>query len=308
MAASAEGRAKDRHNYEMALDRLRKQFVFVTLTTPNVPAAGLPAEIDRFNLAFKKLTKRKEILALSEGYVRKLELTYNAERNDYNPHFHVIFAVNKSYFTSRAYLKQARWLEIWREVTGDDSITQVHVQKLKDADGKGAAEMAAYAAKDAEYLQNDNVFKVFYTALKGRQVLTYNGLFADGNKLFKSTSWTDSAKRIRPSTYTAFCTAGAGRIRRSRAQRTDRGRKAGAQQAADRGRGGGRMNRAEAVRHAIHEMELAGLEFTADELAMWDKIASGELPLEYAREEADRQLAEMRKRFPEKFDDYEPGK
>ena len=177
-----------------------KQFVFVTLTTPNVPAAGLPAEIDRFNLAFKKLTKRKEILALSEGYVRKLELTYNAERNDYNPHFHVIFAVNKSYFTSRAYLKQARWLEIWREVTGDDSITQVHVQKLKDADGKGAAEMAAYAAKDAEYLQNDNVFKVFYTALKGRQVLTYNGLFADGNKLFK-THKLDGFRETDPTEY-----------------------------------------------------------------------------------------------------------
>ena len=68
------------------------------------------------------------------------------------------------------------------------------------------------------------------------------------------------------------------------------------------------MNRVAAVRHAIHEMELAGLEFTAEELKMWDKIASGELPLEYAREEAERQLAEMRKRFPEKFADYEPGK
>ena len=163
-----------------------KQFVFVTLTTPNVPAAQLSAEIDRFNKAFKKFVARKEIVALSEGYIRKLELTYNAERNDYNPHFHVIFAVNKSYFTSRNYLKQARWLEIWREVTGDETITQVHVQKLKDADGKGAAEMAAYAAKDSEYLQNDNVFKVFYTALKGRQVLTYNGLFTTGNKLFKA--------------------------------------------------------------------------------------------------------------------------
>ena len=40
-------------------------------------------------------------------------------------------------------------MDIWREVTGDDSITQVHVEKLKDADGKGAAEMAAYAAKDS---------------------------------------------------------------------------------------------------------------------------------------------------------------
>ena len=68
------------------------------------------------------------------------------------------------------------------------------------------------------------------------------------------------------------------------------------------------MSREKAVRHAIHEMELAGFEFTADEMAMWDKIASGELPIEYAREEAARHLAEMRKRFPEKFDDYKPGK
>lgn len=68
------------------------------------------------------------------------------------------------------------------------------------------------------------------------------------------------------------------------------------------------MNRAAAVRHAIHEMDLEGFEFTASELEMWEKIARGELPLEYAREEAARFHEEMRKRFPEKFDDYEPGK
>ena len=67
------------------------------------------------------------------------------------------------------------------------------------------------------------------------------------------------------------------------------------------------MNRAATVRHAIHEMELSGFVFTPAELETWEKIARGELPLEYVREEAARHLAEMRKRFPEKFDDYEPG-
>ena len=59
------------------------------------------------------------------------------------------------------------------------------------------------------------------------------------------------------------------------------------------------MSRAAAVRHAIHEMELSGFVFTPAELETWDKIARGELPFEYVREEAAQHLAEMRKRFPE---------
>lgn len=67
------------------------------------------------------------------------------------------------------------------------------------------------------------------------------------------------------------------------------------------------MSRAESVAHALHEMELEGFTFTPSELEMWDKIARGELPIEYVREEAARYLAELRRCFPEKFDDYEPG-
>ena len=110
-----------------------KAFIFVTLTAPNVKAEELPAEIDKYNLAFKKLTKRKEIAPIFDGYIRKLEVTYNADQQTYHPHFHVLFVVNKSYFTSRYYVKQAKWLELWREVTGDERITQVDVRRLKTA-------------------------------------------------------------------------------------------------------------------------------------------------------------------------------
>ena len=34
---------------------------------------------------------------------RKLEITYNKERDDYHPHFHVLITVNKSYFTDKDY-------------------------------------------------------------------------------------------------------------------------------------------------------------------------------------------------------------
>lgn len=61
------------------------------------------------------------------------------------------------------------------------------------------------------------------------------------------------------------------------------------------------MDREAAVRWAIKNMELEGFVYTPEEMEMWDKIARGELPIEYALEEAQRFNEEMRKRFPEKF-------
>jgi len=43
----------------------------------------------------------------------------------------VLIAVNKSYFKdTKSYISQKEWLELWRDVTGNQDITQVHVQKL----------------------------------------------------------------------------------------------------------------------------------------------------------------------------------
>ncbi|RMH95205.1 replication protein, partial [Stutzerimonas nitrititolerans] len=71
----------------------------------------------------------KRVNSIAKGYVRKLEITYNKERDDYHPHFHVLIAVNKSYFTDkRYYISQKEWLELWRDVTGISEITQVQVQ------------------------------------------------------------------------------------------------------------------------------------------------------------------------------------
>lgn len=89
----------------------------------------LENEIKRYNNSFRKLIKRK-VGSVIKGYVRKLEITYNKKRDDYNPHFHVLIAVNKSYFTDkRYYISQQEWLDLWRDVTGISEITQVQVQK-----------------------------------------------------------------------------------------------------------------------------------------------------------------------------------
>lgn len=164
-----------------------KQFIFLTLTTPNVTSEHLESEIKDYNKAFKKMMERKKVKSITKGYVRKLEITYNKKRDDYNPHFHVLIAVNKSYFTDkRYYISQKEWLNLWRDVTGIDEITQVHVQKIKQNNNKELYEMAKYSGKDSDYLVNQKVFDTFYKSLKGKQILVYSGLFKEARKKLRN--------------------------------------------------------------------------------------------------------------------------
>lgn len=162
------------------------EFLFLTLTTPNVVADELKAEIDRFNNALKKLFKRKKVVAAVKGYVRKLEITYNSKRDDYNPHFHVLLAVEKSYFNnSKKYIPHSEWLELWRDVTGLPEITQVNVKKVKGSNKeKAVKEVSKYSTKDFELIESQEVFDVFYKAMKGRQLITFNGVFKEYKKKF----------------------------------------------------------------------------------------------------------------------------
>ncbi|MCG4734288.1 protein rep, partial [Casaltella massiliensis] len=91
---------KDALKISIIMEFIKKEldldFIFLTLTAPNVKAENLNEEIKKYNKSFKKLSERKEFKKISKGYARKLEITYNQERNDYHPHFHVIIVVNKS--------------------------------------------------------------------------------------------------------------------------------------------------------------------------------------------------------------------
>lgn len=177
--------------------RYRYEFIFLTLTTPNVKADMLESEIKKFNNSFNKMMKLKRTRGWGtdyrgnqfngpvKGYVRKLEVTYNKDRDDYNPHFHVMIAVRKSYFTdSKNYIKQAEWLQLWRNATGMEEITQVHVQKVGGSDKnknkeKAVLEVAKYSAKDSEYMESEIIFDTFFSTLKNKRLMVYAGVMND---------------------------------------------------------------------------------------------------------------------------------
>ena len=133
------------------------------------------------------MTKLKQVSAINKGFIRKLEVTYNQERNDYHPHFHVLLAVNRSYFTDKDYyISRDEWLKMWQVAKRDSSITQVDIRRAKMDDYKSVLELATYSAKASDYLLSHDIFKIFYESLKGRQLITFNGLFKDTLKAFKN--------------------------------------------------------------------------------------------------------------------------
>src|SRR5699024_8541674 len=75
----------------------KKEIIFLTLTAKNVEADEQNEEIKHYNQSFQRLMQRKEVKQIVKGYARKLEITYNEERDDYHPHFHVLIAVDKNY-------------------------------------------------------------------------------------------------------------------------------------------------------------------------------------------------------------------
>ena len=157
-------------------------FIFITLTVPNVPRESLREEIENFNKSFKRLFQTEEFKAFNKGFIRKLEVTYNEERNDYHPHFHLVVAVNKSYFTSRDYMSKRRLLELWQRATRNPNITQVDIKPCRMDTIKQVMELATYSAKQGELYSSKEVFDGFYEGLFRKKLLVYNGIFKEYKK------------------------------------------------------------------------------------------------------------------------------
>ena len=104
------------------------RWVFLTLTIRNCEITGLGATLTEMNAAFKKLKDRKEFKSVL-GWVRTTEVTRGADGSAH-PHFHVLMMVPSYFFTS-AYVKQARWVEVWAECLRVNYLPSVDIRTVK---------------------------------------------------------------------------------------------------------------------------------------------------------------------------------
>lgn len=187
-------------------------FLFLTLTVRNCSSDKLSETIDSLQSGWRKLIHYKRFNTAVKGFFKALEVTRNTDLlslsfNTYHPHLHNILAVKKSYFKSKEYIKHSEWLEMWQRAMQDPTITQVNIkrctnkQDIKEGEravkalGSAVAEVAKYSVKSGDFLgrfnklgfliapfpddEIDEAVKTFGSALHGRRLTAFGGVFDD---------------------------------------------------------------------------------------------------------------------------------
>ena len=167
-------------------DELQKQgfaFLHLVLTIRNVEDFELNETISRLFDASSRLFRRKECKRVFKGVLRCLEVSYQKRDGTFHPHLHCLIAVNKSYFTSRYYLKVEKLRELWGEVLRVDYLPQVWASRCND---NAIAEVAKYAVKPLELDLTDTtklfVLKCLFCCLHGRRLLQTYGIIRTAAK------------------------------------------------------------------------------------------------------------------------------
>lgn len=164
-------------------------FIFLTLTVPNCSADNLRDTLGDMQTAWNRFRQLKQIRKVIKGYYRGIEVTHDTEKTiseqrykklrayydrlgvrsgdqnpnygKYHPHYHIVIAVNKSYFSSRDYLPQQVWRELWEQSYRAEGRLQVDIKAVRprregaDATRSAVLEVTKYPVKDNEYLSGD---------------------------------------------------------------------------------------------------------------------------------------------------------
>ena len=155
--------------FYQALPALEKEhpkarWLFLTLTVPNCPVNELRSTLQGMNKAWQRLIKRKEFKPVL-GFIRTTEVTHGRDGSAH-PHFHALLLVPSWYFSGAAYVKQDRWLELWRECIRHDLIMLLDIRTVKSLNKddpktglqRAAAETLKYSVKPADMVNHPDWF------------------------------------------------------------------------------------------------------------------------------------------------------
>jgi len=179
------------------------EFLFLTLTCKNVSADSLSSQIDKMYSAYKALCLRTKFKNAVHGWCRSFETTFNWKTSEYHPHFHVVLAVDKNYFTNSSYIEQKEWALLWQSCLETDYLPIVDIRVLRESEkgkGKEVAEIVKYCVKPTSVMADlretvayseeiqtevrrytdvitDSTVYTLDTALANRRLIGFGGIF-----------------------------------------------------------------------------------------------------------------------------------
>ena len=180
------------------LDTLHAQksirYIFLTLTVPNCHIDDLKATIQHMNKSFERLSKTKAYKKAVLGHFKALEiLGDNTKGAEAHPHFHILLIVDKNYFTSKNYISQKEFLQMWRDATRNQNITQVNIKKIKPKKNSNLTalqsavfEVAKYSVKHTDLVKkSDYVFTKILNQTRNMRFFSTGGILKEMINLLK---------------------------------------------------------------------------------------------------------------------------
>lgn len=120
----------------------KARWLFLTVTVRNCAIGDLADTLTAMNAGWQRLKDRKEFAPVL-GWVRTTEVTRGRDGSAH-PHFHALLMVPPSMLAGTNYVKQSRWVELWRDCMRLDYQPVVDVRAVKER-----APEAAQTASDA---------------------------------------------------------------------------------------------------------------------------------------------------------------
>lgn len=169
--------------------------IFVTLTMRNCTAAELPDEITHILTAWRLMMNSKnnrKPYRVAAGWMRTLEVTYNAAADTWHPHIHAIVLVPVSYFDTAGddYIDHDGWVAEWRWALRADYDPSVDIRTIKGERAHAVAEVSKYTVKPGEWVSEDEDatderVRLLSTTLARRRLVMFGGLFKEVRKLLE---------------------------------------------------------------------------------------------------------------------------
>lgn len=119
-------------------------YLFLTLTIKNPATEDLKAAVAHLNDSFKRMSETKAYKDTILGHFKALEIVGDkTPEGEVHPHLHIILIVNSSYFTSRNYIKQDKWIDMWQKALRVDYTPVVDVRRIKAKKTKSGKQLTA---------------------------------------------------------------------------------------------------------------------------------------------------------------------
>ena len=167
--------------------------LFLTLTVNNPDVKDLKDTIAKMNKAFKRMSETKRFKNAILGYFKSIEILGDKTPNGQaHPHFHILLVVKENYFKKSDYINQKEFLQMWRDATRNQNITQVDVRRIKSKNenfsdiDSAIAETVKYSVKHSDLCKRTNEdFYYLYTQTKNLRFISAGGILKDHLNLIK---------------------------------------------------------------------------------------------------------------------------